>query len=179
MAELRGERERARHLFAKHAPERLLARPAARSWSAAECLAHVNQTERLYLGRMEPAAERAVEQGVRGGSPFGNGTWVGRFLLWGLRPPTEGRPRRLRAPGAFVPQPVDGNPQAVIDEFERRLERWSTLAARADGVDLGRVTFPTPVSRWLKISLDQGFRLMVLHARRHLDQAERTLTRVT
>jgi hypothetical protein len=75
-----------------------------------------------------------------------------------------------------APRPYRVGPQAranVVDEFLGTVRRIGELMRRADGHDL-RVGLASPVSPLLRMNVGDAFRILVVHAHRHLAQVERT-----
>jgi hypothetical protein len=143
-------------------------RPAKDRWSIGECVAHVNQTNRVYLPAIEGAITKGRERGTLSPGPYRHG-FLGELLLREMEPPPR---RRFRVPRPFVPPAGEAGP-AALDELHRLLDRLSADWSRANGVDLGKVMVTSPANRFLRLSLGQALRLVAAHARRHLWQAKR------
>ena len=77
-------------------------RSAPESWSIAECLDHLATANRVYLQAMQPAADRAREQGRVRRRPAVPGVFGRLFVKW-MEPPV--RPRlRGKAPKLIRPR---------------------------------------------------------------------------
>jgi len=146
-------------------------RPGPGRWSIAECVDHVALTGRRYLPRIESALVKARDRGMTGSEPWVRGPLGGRMLLTFLDP---SKPKKtLRAPKKFRPvADADVNftraVQALRDVHRRLLDAMD----RAEGLDLGRVRFATPVSSLFRVSLAQAFEILGIHEHRHFDQAD-------
>jgi hypothetical protein len=78
--------------------------------------------------------------------------------------------RAVRAPLALVPPPArpDAPARLLAQQDELR-----ALIADAHGVDLRAVRIPSPISRLLSLRLGEALEMLLLHQRRHLNQAWR------
>ena len=145
-------------------------RPAAASWSVAECLDHLATANRVYLAAMRPAAEHALANGRRRRRPALPGI-VGRWFVRSLEPPPRWT-SKLRSPKAIRPRPApalsDASTQFLASHADVRafLERFS-------GIDLAGVRFPNPFIPGVRFSLATGLHVIAAHERRHLWQASR------
>jgi hypothetical protein len=145
-------------------------RPAPDRWSVGDCLVHLNVTAASYRDAIETAIARGRANGLVGSGPF-TPNWLSRWLLRAVEP---GNGRRFTAPKPFRP-PVGAPPAAVVVRavFRDTGERWQRDLRLADGLDLARLTVPSPVSRLLRLDLGGLFAVQVAHERRHLEQARR------
>lgn len=152
-------------------PEALVAHPAGGGWSAADCLAHLAQTVRLYNPKIEAAVAAAHKAGLKGTGPFSYGL-LGKLFLWVLEPPVR---MKVKAPPVFHPAKGVTAQQALDDMLTQHKEMLRLMEA-ADGLDLGRVKVQSPASDKLKFSLGAAFGSMAAHGRRHLWQAKQALS---
>lgn len=144
-------------------------RPAAKAWSVAECIEHLNQTLGTYMERLSPAIAEARSRGKAGGEPYGRGTLAGRFLVNFLRQPSK----KVSAPRVYQPTTSELEIIKVAATFRESCSQLVELAEQADGLALGSIRIATPVSRWIRLSVAQAFEVQDLHTPRHLAQAER------
>lgn len=158
-------------LFASSDRSRLTQRPEPKKWSVVEHLEHLNVTNELYLAKIAEAVDRAREAGWRSEGPFG-GPWFANKLIASQEPPPK---MRLKTFKVVKPAPhLDAD--AVLESFRRRHESYRALMKSADGLDLGRATFRSPLLALVKLSAAQGFRLIDAHNRRHIWHMDRTLS---
>jgi hypothetical protein len=140
--------------------------PPDGGWSVAQVFEHLCLVNASYLdGPLGPALARARARGpsARTWRPSLIGGWLAGALIEGAKPLPS--PKLFRA----GPTPRD----QVVDAFLAGVERTRTLMHEADGLDL-RVGFASPVSPLIRLNLGDAFRILVVHAHRHLAQAERT-----
>src|SRR5437763_16470416 len=151
LTQIESIRERAAQLAALD-PALFTRRPKAESWSAAECVAHLNITADSYFGIWERAIAEARSAGSKGAEPFGLDFW-GRILCWTMEPP----PRvRFPAPPKF--QPVELGPiERIVPDFLERQRRLGALLDSARGLALDRMRITSPFSSRVRYSVWSSF----------------------
>jgi hypothetical protein len=143
-------------------------RPDAQAWSIEECLAHLTIVGQHEIRLIERAIQDARSQNLTAHGPFRYG-WLERTVLRETEPPVR---RRFSAPRRF--RPVHGQPiTAILPTFLHVQRQFSQLSRQAEGLDLARVKVPTPISRFLKLSLGIALAQAAAHERRHMEQARR------
>jgi hypothetical protein len=158
-------------LFERYSPAQLTRRPAAASWSAAECVAHLNLTAARTVPLVETAVADLRDRGVRTDSPS-RMDWLGQLLRWSLEPP----PRfRARATAPFQPQSVEPFGD-LLPDFLAWQKRAVEAARNAEGFDAGSCRITSPVSSRIRYNVLSALRIMETHERRHLWQAERAVS---
>lgn len=160
-------RDRARERFGPLTPEQLGWAPAAKSWGVGECLEHLIITGEGYLPRFEEAIGRARALGEprSGFKP----RWFPRFFHRFVDP--DGT-TKVKAPGAFQPKTTNYD-TSIVDRFCAQQDELARVIESADGVDLNRVKFTSPVTRLIRFSLGEGLWIVSSHLERHLRQAIR------
>lgn len=147
--------------------ESLAWRPAPDKWSIADCLAHLNITNRdYYIKAIRHTIGDARARGVVGAPPYRHG-FFGNLFVRMIEPPAR---FRVPAPRTLVP-PADSNPREIVAEFMSSQIELQRLLHDADGIDLGQAKVVSPVNKRLKFTLGQSFRMLAAHERRHLWQA--------
>ncbi len=145
-------------------------RPDANSWSVAECLDHLAIANRVYLGAMQPVAERTLRQGRRRRGPAQPGV-IGRWFIRTLEPPVTSRFKRA-APERIRPRRTRSLRDSIAQFLASHDEVRAFLRRYAD-TDLAGVRFPNPFVRGVRFSLATGLHVIAAHERRHLWQAWR------
>jgi len=149
-------------------------RPAPGEWSIEECLAHLTAVGDIEVQAVERAVDQARAKGITGTGPFEFPVWE-QFILRETEPPVR---HQMPAPKRFVPlhgQPITG----VLPTFLHVQRQFTIQIERAEGLDLRRVKVPTPIARWLKLSLGTTLAQTAAHERRHLAQARRVRERLS
>ena len=148
-------------------------RPADGEWSIEECLAHLTMVGHVEVLAIEDAIHDAKERGLKANGPFEYGA-LDRYIVHLTEPPVR---LPMPAPKRFVP--LHGQPvTAILPTFNHVQGQFLIQRDQAEGLDLRRVKVPTPVSRFLKLSLGMMFAQVAAHERRHLAQAKRVWQRL-
>jgi len=164
-------RRRAETIFAGRTAEQLLKRPGEKRWSAAECVEHLNITNRAYLPRIAEALAA-----LRQKNPAIKGTilkldWNARLLKYWLEPPS-----RLRLPTGAAFQPIEvRDPGGALYAFQSLSQELEEKLATARGLALDAEKICSPFAESMKYSVYSAFVLIAAHNRRHLWQAENAL----
>lgn len=165
-------RDRLRRLTDGLADDAFNAKPAPSSWSAAECVVHLNRIAKGYL----PAFEAALSADApRGDGPFHYG-WVTRRFIEAVRPGSRPIPT---APAMKPPEASglrsDIDRDRALGRFESDIARYLAVIEAADGYDLAQITVASPFLRVLRLPMGGMLEAMGLHAVRHVAQAERAV----
>jgi hypothetical protein len=153
---------------------KLLQQPSANRWSAVQCLEHLNSYGRYYLPAIENAIRNARQKNYQADEQFTPG-WVGNYFTNLMRPGIDGKKMtKMSAPKTHVP-PVDLNSDCVVAEFIDQQERMITLLEAARKFSLQRAKVPVSIAKFVKLSLGDTFRFLIMHSYRHILQAEKAL----
>ena len=144
---------------------RLLWRPSPERWGVADCMEHLVSTGAAYHPKLRAAIEAAAHDPARDDARWTT-SWVGRFLLGAVGP----NGRSVRAPAALIPPPARPDAPARLLAQQEELR---ALIAEAHGADLRAVRIPSPIGRLLSLRLGEAIEMLLLHQRRHLNQAWR------
>lgn len=156
----------------------LLQQPAPGSWSAAQCLDHLNGYGRFYLPALEQAINKAEKNNWTAVPKFRSG-WLGNYFANLMQPKPDGALRsKMKAPKGHRPIPQLDAP-AIVAEFIAQQEKMQALLQRAGKINLTRLRVPTSLSSLLKLNAGDTFRFLIAHEQRHLLQALRSINSVT
>ncbi|MBM3739131.1 MAG: DinB family protein [Acidobacteria bacterium] len=139
--------------------------PAPGQWSMAQCLDHLNLTNRKMADGIEASMKSGRAAGLLSDGPFTYG-FLARWFHRSLQPPVK---RKFKAPPPFVPAPQKRMAD-ILPEWDRTHERITSLIRDCNGLDLARIKVASPASRLLKYSLGIAFWIQTAHDRRHLWQ---------
>lgn len=168
LRELQDTTARAQRLASQYSADELLRKPSEKSWSAADCLEHLNLTNRAYLPRLQSALSGIPGQGPPDDKPY-RLNWNAALLKFWLEPPS-----RLRLPTTAPFQPAIGrDPSAILQDFCSLNSQLIALLESSRNLPLNNATMASPFAENLKYSAYSGFSLVAAHSRRHLWQAER------
>jgi hypothetical protein len=146
------------------------ARPAPGKWSIGEHLAHIPKTTIPYVAALEAGLRQARRRGLVGAPPYRRGR-IGEWFVASMEPPPRRRMPTLRR---LVPVPPESADAALADFLASQDELLASLAS-AHGIDLGRGRMRSPFLPLLTLSLEQGYRVVLAHTRRHLWHMQRIL----
>ncbi len=165
--ELLAARERAHGVAAGVAGDDWGQRPAAGSWSVAECLMHLNQTSERFLPIIDEAIRALRARGLLGTTVLRRDL-IGWALSAAMEPPVR---FRLKTTPAFVPGRIDPLPE-VVERFDYLQGELIERLDRGAGLAWDRQRVESPFSKRVKYSLYSAYCVIAAHQRRHLWQAE-------
>jgi len=160
----------ARRLLTGSRQEQLNRRPAPNSWSALECVVHLN------LGNQEmlSAIRQAIAQGRQLPNPANpkyKMDLMGRLLAWSLEPPAR---MKFKAPAAISEPVAHRSPEETLAQFERLQDELVELLCSAAGLPIDRWKMKSPFAN-LRYSAYSAFAIIAAHNRRHLWQASKAV----
>lgn len=168
--QLRENSRQAKVLFDSHTAEQLQHRPGQGRWSAAECIEHLNLSNRAYLPRLDAALQQLREKKLLATGAY-HLNWNARLLKYWLEPPS-----RLRLPTSAPFQPIAvQNVAAAFAEFQTIGKGVEEQLDSARDLALDRVRIVSPFAENVKYNVYSAFALITAHNSRHLWQAKRAL----
>ena len=142
-------------------------KPSAERWSVAQCFDHLLSSNRGYFPIVDNVLagyKRTLWQSM----PVLPGL-MGKLLIKSLDPAST---RKLKAPKSFVPaQSAIGS--SVIDDFVAQQARIVDKMKATEHLDLEKVVITSPALGIVTYSLLDAYRVIVVHERRHFQQAQR------
>lgn len=154
-------------LAARFSMTQLTWQPAAgERWNILECLDHVAISATLYLDAMQTAVGSA-RSGPEAAILHTAGLPSTKFLQ-DLEPPPG---RKFPAPLKIRPRPTL-NPEGILPEFLRAMDRVTALVTTSAAKDLNSVRFRNPFIPLVRFTVASGLLMIAAHGRRHLWQAE-------
>ena len=148
-------------------------RPTSESWSANECLQHLNSYGRFYLPAIESVLSRSEKR--ESSTQFSPG-WLGNYFTKLMMPGTDGKSsKKMNSPKDHSPKTIIDSP-LVISEFIDQQEKLLALLNTAKKFDLNTVKVGISIAPIIKLKLGDVFRFVIAHQVRHILQAERALS---
>src|SRR5215470_7596455 len=145
----------ASELWSKHSPEQLLRRPAEKKWSAAECVEHLNITNRAYVLRIEQALRELETKKLLASTPMAV-NFNAKLLKWWLEPPS-----RLELPTGAAFQPVAATSAAeVLQAFQELNASIDEQLSRGRSLALNQDMIASPFSESMKYNVYSAFVLI-------------------
>lgn len=145
--------------------------PQANSWSANECLQHLNSYGDYYL----PAIEKALQQrSTPSTHPFKPG-WLGGWFTRMMQTNPTGLPaKKMKAPKQHAPIALQPSHE-VIARFIDQQEHLLQLLQQAEKANLSHIKVPISIAPMMKLQLGDVLAFLVAHNHRHVQQAQRAL----
>jgi hypothetical protein len=169
-SELQKISEDARATFGTLSAEQINWKPSAESWSVGQCFDHLITTNSEYFAELEDVAAGRQKPNFWTKVPFLPG-FFGNFLLKAVAPEN---PKKNKAPKPFRPSQseIDAN---IISEFVEHQKKVKALLQNCEKLDLEKTVITSPVAKFVVYNLKDAFNILVLHERRHFQQAERVM----
>jgi uncharacterized damage-inducible protein DinB len=145
--------------------ETLAKQPASNSWSAAQCLWHINSYARFYFPLIQKAIGNKVTE-----AKFSSG-WAGSYftsMMNNLR-------RKYSAFKNHTP-PDSVNPYKEVATFIDDQERLLAYLKQMENTDLNQ-RLPISITGLIRLKLGDVLLFIVAHNERHIQQANRALNR--
>jgi hypothetical protein len=157
----------AKSTFGRLTPTQLNWKPSAERWSVAQCFDHLLTSNKGYFPPIEGVIA-GIKPTFWQRMPVLPGL-AGRLLIKSLDPKST---RKIKAPQKF--QPVQSDISAsVIDDFVDQQGRIVEKMKSTEHLDLERIIITSPVAAAITYSLMDAYRIIVVHERRHFEQAKR------
>jgi hypothetical protein len=165
--ELKAIAEDARNSFGSLSGEQLNWKPAADSWSVAQCLDHLIKTNGQFYPEFEKLASGNRKNTFwQNYSPFtGMG---GRFLVNAVMNDSK----KVKAPSKSIVPPSD-LPQDIVDRFAANLEEVCGKVEACGSADPKKTVVSSPFLAVMTYTLDDAYTVLVEHSKRHIRQAKR------
>jgi hypothetical protein len=154
--------------FLKQSEKKLNDRPNPETWSALQCIDHLNQYGNYYIPQMETAMQNSD---VKPNFYFGPG-FIGNMFAKAMHP-TLGA-NKMQAPADKVPSSSDLN-KNIINTFIEQQKSYLEVLKTAEGKNLNKVKIKVTISKWVKLKLGDALRVTIFHNERHIRQAIKAL----
>ena len=160
----------AKVLFGHLNAEQLNWKPAADSWSVAQCLDHLITINSEYYTVFDRMLKGEYRKTFLHSMPFLPAIF-GRLMVKILSPNSQ---RKFKAPGAAQPSSSSIDPQ-IVDRFIAHQRETLVKMRSLEGMGPAGIIITSPFASMVVYSLLDTFRLIVAHERRHFAQAQRVM----
>jgi DinB superfamily len=150
--------------------EQLNWKPAADSWSVAQCLDHLISANREYYPVFDRILKGEYRKTFLHRMPFLPALF-GRVMINVVSPDSQ---RKFKAPGAMRPSSSSIDSQ-IVDRFIAHQRETLARIKSLEGRGPSGIIITSPVAGAVIYSLLDAFRLVVAHERRHFAQARRVM----
>ncbi|MEM6718338.1 MAG: DinB family protein [Bacteroidota bacterium] len=142
------------------------------SWSALECIAHLNRYGDFYI----PEITQKIKTAKHKSAEAFQSNWLGKYFS-----KTVAYKENLNKMKTFKSM----NPlNSVLDvqtleTFIKQQHQIIELLNQAQHVHLDKTKTAISISKWIKLRLGDTFRVLIYHNERHIKQAEKALQMAT
>jgi hypothetical protein len=158
----------AKNLFGQLTREQLNWKPAANSWTVAQCLDHLISANLKYDPVIDRLLKGEYTQNFLHRMPVLPSFWGG-MLIKMVSPESK---RKLRAPGAAQPSSSSIDPQ-IVERFVAHQRETLAKMKALEHLGPAGIIITSPFASVVVYSLLDAFRVIVAHERRHFAQAQR------
>lgn len=145
-------------------PDQALTQKAnATSWSALECIEHLNRYGHFYL----PEIRKRLEENKTDAVPVFKSGWLGNYFANSMLPKEKLNKMKTFAAMNPLNSPVD---RAVIGTFILQLQAMLDILQQCRSVNLNTVKTSISISSLIKLKLGDTLRVVIYHNERHLRQ---------
>jgi hypothetical protein len=172
VASFESAQDRLRRLSDRISEEQWSRRPAPESWSAAECVEHLNLTSRAYLPLLRTALAEArllhATPAVYKRDALG---WFMAAMIGPIRHIGKFRIGKVKTTAAFLPGARRDRAE-ILSDFVRMQGDLIGITRSADGLAIDRVKIVSPFGGRMQYNAYSALVILHRHEHRHLDQAE-------
>jgi hypothetical protein len=143
--------------------------PVNGSWSIAECIAHLNTTNALYVPALRDSFNESRRQGRLAAEGEPHLGLLERWFANSLEPPYK---LKFKAPKEFAPATLHYEKDELLARWVSLHDQLVNIGEENTDLDWKSTKVLSPASRRIKISALGVFAIVAAHDRRHLWQAE-------
>lgn len=138
------------------------------SWSALECIEHLNRYGNFYL----PEISKRIAQTRTDAAPVFKSGWLGNYFASSMLP--KGKLNKMKT--FAVMNPLNSNvDRAVIHTFILQLQTMLGLLQQCRSVNLNTIKTSISISSFIKLKLGDTLRVVIYHNERHIRQIEKAI----
>ena len=153
--------------FGRLTPTQLNWKPSAERWSVAQCFEHLLTTNKGYFPPIEGVIA-GIKPTFWQRMPLLPGL-AGKLLIKSLDPKST---RKIKAPKKFQPAQSDIS-ASVLDDFVDLQAKIVDKMRSTEHLDLEKIIITSPFASAITYSMMDAYRVIVVHERRHFEQARR------
>src|SRR5689334_5373621 len=148
-------------------------KPSAERWSVAQCFDHLLTSNKGYFPRIDGVIA-GIKPTFWQRMPVLPGLGA-KLLIKSLDPKST---RKIKAPAKFQPAQSDIS-ASVIDDFVDQQVKIVEKMKSTEHLDLEKIIITSPVAAAITYSMMDAYRVIVVHERRHFEQARRVTEEAT
>lgn len=160
----------AKSVFGNLSGEQINWKPNAESWSIGQCFEHLIVTNSLYFPNIYKVIEGKHRNNFFSKIPFAVDL-IGVLMKNALNPDQK---RKMKTFKIFEPAVSNISP-TIIEGFTENQRKLIEMMEAVKSFDLQKLKIAEPLSVVLNLRLDDAFEILLMHEKRHFQQAERVL----
>jgi hypothetical protein len=157
----------AQSVFGALSAEQINWKPSAESWSVGQCFEHLIKNNEIFYGELD-----RIAKGTRQNSFWENWSPLtsigGKFLIGSMKKDE----RKFKAPSQKIVPPSEIDPN-IIEIFAAHQAELIGKIRKTASADWRKIVITSPFVKFMTYRLDDGFKIIVEHERRHFRQAKR------
>lgn len=157
--------------FSQLSHEQLNWKPNPKSWSIAECMAHLLKIFKIYRPQLQKYSSEAKKAFGKSEAERFKKTMMGRIFLNFVDANSK---RKIPAPKMIHAQASDLH-EDIVEDYLEMLQIVLDLMENLDGYDLNKMKVKHPISSLIRLNLRDYFDIESNHNRRHFKQMMRVL----
>jgi hypothetical protein len=150
--------------------EQLNWKPSASEWSVGQCFDHLITTNGLYLENIQKVADGTHINNWFSVIPFFPDL-VGQQLKKAVSPDSL---KKIPTFPIFEASTSD-IPDSIIEDFCKNQDHLISLMEATKNLEIRKIKIPTPVSPAVNVRLSDAYEVILMHERRHFNQAARVM----
>ena len=156
--------------FGKLSAKQLNWKPSENVWSIAQCLDHLVVTNNLYFENIQKVADGTHRNNFFSKIPFATDI-IGFVMKKVLSPDWKPKMKTLKM---FKPSysRISGN---ILENFSKNQSRFIDLMEASKNLDYKKIKVAEPISIAINLRLVDAFEVLIVHEKRHFNQAKRVL----
>lgn len=150
--------------------EQLNWKPNAEAWSVAQCLDHLIVINGPMLAPFDQLVSGTKPTRFMERLPFWPGMWGGVMIKM-LQPEAT---KKLKSPPTVVPSSSKLDP-SIINRFVTHQQELKQKLRAVENLNPEKVIMTSPFAGFITYSLLDAARIVIVHERRHFEQAKRVM----
>lgn len=143
-------------------------RKTSESWSALECIEHLNRYGNFYL----PEIEIRINQSHSKPEPQFKSGLLGNYFAESMRPKAKLNKMKTFKKMNPIHSKLD---KTVLDTFIKQQEELLQLLDKSKSISLNKTKTSISITNLIKLKLGDTFRFLIYHNERHILQAKRAI----
>lgn len=156
--------------FGKLSNEQLNWKPNEKEWSIGKCLEHLIVTNNLYFENIQKVADGTHQNNFYSKVPIVPNV-IGIIMKKVLAPEWKLKMKTFKM---FKPSFSEVS-DSILEGFDENQNRFIGLMEATKDLDVHRIKVAEPIGSAVNISLNDAFEILVVHEKRHFNQAKRVM----